>query len=137
MEGTVPAPVHVSLEAAWSAESFALADLSDLGTALDASYPFPLTFSDSTSPAISCADPLFDPAGYLGQVNLRPRYESLDGGRPNDFDLLPLTRTRSLTNDAKENAKEVSQDFLSRPLRCHMLDRLEFESICGCAWRSR
>lgn len=114
MDQNVSDPTNVALEAVWATESFASTNLSlgDLEAALEASYPFQVTLSNTISPETGFVDPYFDPGTYLTGIDIRPRYGSLDGGRPTVTDLLPLTRTRSLSNDAKESAKEVSYNFL-------------------------
>lgn len=97
----------LTIDTHWD-EDITPTNLNNLEATINCSFPFPLHQLDS---AVISDDGLSNQAfaGLFPDTGPRSRYVSLDGGRPDTSFMLPmLGKTRSLTNDAKEHAKEVS-----------------------------
>lgn len=97
----------LSIETSWQ-DDLTPRNVNSLEATINSSYPFPLHQLDS---AVISDDGLSNQAfaGLFPDTSPRSRYVSLDGDRPDTTFILPmLVKSRSLTNDAKENAKEVS-----------------------------
>lgn len=109
MDLNQPNPPILSMDMVWSVESLAPAEAINTDTMTN--YPFTLT--QTLSGASSEIDQRnvmldLDACPEAGVVGVRSRYYSLDFDRA-DLDIsTPLSRRRSLTDDIKENAKEVS-----------------------------
>ncbi|KAK5084487.1 hypothetical protein LTR05_005564 [Lithohypha guttulata] len=102
----------LTLQPTWTADGFLAAGFSALGTALDASYASPSCPTNSavsiafSMPSIELQDSMLGLHDFYETKSLNTRYGSLDGGHPGASILVPLIRTRSLTDDARESAKE-------------------------------
>lgn len=97
----------LTIDTNWD-EDITPTNLNSLEATITCSYPFPLQHHDS---AVISDDGMSNQAfaGLFPDTGPRSRYVSLDGERPDTTFMLPmLGKTRSLTNDAKEHAKEVS-----------------------------
>lgn len=100
----------VTMDTTWSTENYM--DQNNLAATMDAamtaSYNFPLTHMSSVPDQDDImVSPVFE-SDQFAQATPRSRYVSLDYDRSDAGFLLPLERSHSLTNDAKESAKEVS-----------------------------
>lgn len=97
----------LSIETNWD-DDLTPRNLNSLQATIDTSYPFPIHQLDS---AVISDDGMSNQvfADLFPNTNPRSRYASLDDGRPDSIFMLPMSeKTRSLSNDAKENnAKEV------------------------------
>ena len=111
------------MDGTWTTEGFTQANHDDLQNSLNVSFTFPLTQMGS---ALTSEDGMgnstYDIGGLFDTVSPRSRYVSLDLGRLDMQDLqdsgffLPLSKSKSLTHDAKENAREVSDQYRARPV---------------------
>lgn len=110
-----PNQMVVTMDASWTAESYFdnnnnSLNLASLEAAMTATYNYslaPMPSASQTSPDDCLPTPIFE-SDEFPQSTPRSRYTSLDYDRPDMGFLLPLERRHSLTNDAKESAKEVS-----------------------------
>lgn len=105
-----PNQMVVTMDTTWSTDNYM--DDSNLATTMDAAmtatYNYPLTHMSSVPDSDDCmVSPIFE-SDQFPQATPRSRYVSLDYDRSDPSYLLPLERCHSLTNDAKESAKEVS-----------------------------
>lgn len=111
-----PNQMVVSMDTTWTADNYLDnsngLNLASLEAAMTATYNYSLAHMSSAAPTESddcMATPIFE-SDQFPSATPRSRYVSLDCDRPDAGFLLPLERCHSLTNDAKESAKEVS-DF--------------------------
>lgn len=104
----------VTMDTSWTADNYLDGsnnlNLASLEAAMTATYSYPLG-TMPTATEIELDDcmptPIFE-SDQFPQATPRSRYASLDYDRPDMGFLLPLERRHSLTTDAKESAKEVS-----------------------------
>lgn len=111
-----PNQMVVTMDTSWTAENYLDSNnnlnMASLEAAMTATYNYPLAPMSSVTgtEADDCmSTPIFESEDFP-QATPRSRYVSLDYDRHDAGYLLPLERCHSLTNDAKESAKEV-RDF--------------------------
>ena len=109
------AQANIMTDGAWTTEPFTQANLNDLQDSLNVSFTFPLTqMGSAITPEDGMGNSTFDTGGLFDTISPRSRYVSLDLGRSDIHELqdsgffLPLSKSKSLSHDAKENAREVS-----------------------------
>lgn len=100
----------VTMDTTWSTDNYI--DENNLAATMDAAmtaaYNFPIAHMSSVPDQDDMmVSPVFE-SEQFAQATPRSRYVSLDYDRTDAGFLLPLERSHSLTNDAKESAKEVS-----------------------------
>lgn len=108
-----PNQMVITMDASWTAENYLNSDnnlnMASLEAAMTATYDYSLATMPSATATETddcMATPVFE-SDPFSQATTRSRYASLDYGRNDTGYLLPLERCHSLTNDAKESAKEV------------------------------
>lgn len=101
---------ELSIETEWNDDPTPT-KTSAFAATVNVGYPFPVQQLDSAAVSDDgSSDGMF--TGLFPDTTPRSRYVSLDDGRPDLAFMLPmLGKARSFTNDAKDNAKEVSSGF--------------------------
>lgn len=121
----------ITMDASWSPENYLdgnnslnLASLEAAMTATSYNYSLASMPSASQTESDDCMPtPIFE-SDQFPPITPRSRYVSLDYDRTDTGYILPLERCHSLTGDAKENAKEVSNLSFTATLKI-----IEFFSI--------
>ena len=102
------------LDTTWGCNDFTSMNLQNLEAALTATYTYPLTQISSaviSNDSVTTSNHTFSPS--LSETSPVSRYVPFDLDRANVDLVLSVGKASSVTNDAKEGAKEVSK---SRPV---------------------